>query len=134
MMEILQPDGWPRPSGYSNGIKTKGDLVFVAGQVGWNTEGRFEADDLVGQTRQALENVVAVLAKGGAGPEHIARMTWYVADIDTYRASAVQIGKVYRDVLGAHYPAMSLVEVSRLYEEGALVEIEATAVVPKKDS
>ncbi len=129
MTEYLRPDGWKRPAGYSDGTKGCGDLVFVAGQIGWAEDGTL-AKGFVSQVRQALNNVVAVLESGGAGPEHVTRMTWYVVDIDEYRAARSDLGKVYGDVMGKHYPAMSLVEVNRLLENGARVEIEATAVVP----
>lgn len=130
-MRILKPQDWPRPKGYSHGVAAEGRLVFVAGQVGWNPlRERFETHDLVGQVRQALENTVAVLAEAGAGPQHITRMTWYVADRHDYLASARDVGRVYRDVIGAHYPAMALVQVGALVDDGALVEIETTAVVP----
>lgn len=129
-MRTLQPEGWPRPSGYSNGVEARGKLVFVAGQVGWDAAGRMVSDDLAAQSRRALENVAAVLREAGARPEHVARMTWYVQSIAEYKTHSRAIGCAYRDVMGAHYPAMSLVEVSRLLEDGAKVEIEATAVVP----
>lgn len=130
-MEILQPKGWKRPSGYSNGIKAEGEMIFVAGQVGWNQDREFVGSKLLDQVRQALKNVVATLNEGHAKPQHIVRMTWYVADLDEYRSAAKEVGTIYREVIGDHYPAMSLFEVSRLYEEGARVEIEATAVIPK---
>jgi enamine deaminase RidA (YjgF/YER057c/UK114 family) len=130
-MEPLQPPGWPRPRGYSNGVAADGRLVFVAGQIGWDATGAFPAADMAGQVRQALLNVVAVLAEAGAGPEHIARMTWYVTDRDAYVADPAGIGAAYRDVIGRHFPAMSVVEVSRLVEPDAKVEIEVTAVVPR---
>ena len=126
---VLQPAGWPRPKGYSNGIKARGDMVFVGGMVGWDVAGRFP-DGLVAQVRQALANIVAVLQQGGAAPHHVARMTWYVLDIDEYRAALGELGDVYREIMGAHYPAMTLVEVRRLVEPQARVEIEATAVIP----
>jgi enamine deaminase RidA (YjgF/YER057c/UK114 family) len=129
-MKTLHPGGWPRPSGYSNGIEAAGRLVFVAGQVGWDARGRMVGPGIVEQTRRALENVMAVLGEAHAGPEHVARMTWYVADVDEYRQNLRAVGEAYRAVMGDHYPAMSLVEVSRLLEEGARVEIEATAVIP----
>ena len=129
-MKILQPPTWVKPRGYSNGIATTGRLVFVAGQVGWNAGGAFETSDFVGQARQALANIVAVLAEAGARPEHIARMTWYVTDKGEYLASLRALGRAYRDVLGVHYPAMTVIEVAGLVEEGAKVEIEATAVMP----
>ena len=129
-MQILQPSGWPRPRGYSNGILARGQLVFVAGQIGWDTQCRFQTSDLTGQVRQALENVVAVLAQAGARPEHIVRMTWYVTDKREYVAAFASIGAVYRQVIGAHYPVMTAVQVSALLEDQAKVEIGATAVIP----
>ncbi len=129
-MEILQPPGWAAPRGYANGIAASGRIVFVSGQVGWNAQGRFEATDFVGQARQALANVVAVLGEAGARPEHIARMTWYVVDKREYVASSKALGAVYREVIGNHYPAMTAVEVAALVEDGARVEIEVTAVIP----
>ncbi len=129
-MESLQPSGWPQPRGYANGIVAEGRIVFVAGQIGWNARGEFETDDFVGQVRQALRNVVAVLAEAGAAPERIARMTWYITDKAAYRASLREVGRVYREVIGAHYPAMTLVQVAALLEDRAKVEIEATAVLP----
>ena len=131
-MTVLQPPGWPRPRGYSNGVSVpaSGTLVFVAGQIGWAPDGSFPASDLVGQARVALQNVLAVLAEAGGGPEHVVRMTWYVVDRADYLASAAEIGAVYRDLMGRVYPAMSAVEVSALMEAEAKVEIEVTAVVP----
>jgi enamine deaminase RidA (YjgF/YER057c/UK114 family) len=129
-MESLQPSGWPQPRGYANGIVAEGRIVFVAGQIGWNARGEFETDDFVGQVRQALRNVVAVLAEAGAAPERIARMTWYITDKAAYRASLREVGRVYREVIGTHYPAMTLVQVAALLEDRAKVEIEATAVLP----
>ena len=127
-MRILQPEGWARPRGYSNGIAARGELIFVAGQIGWNAAGEFESDDFVEQTRQALSNVVAVLAGAGATPDRITRMTWYVADKQQYLASAREVGSVYREIIGDHYPAMTLV-IADLLEDRALLEIEATAVI-----
>ena len=129
-MNILQPPGWTPPKGYANGIAARGTLVFVAGQVGWNAGQRFDSDDFVAQAAQALRNVVAVLAEAGARPEHIARMTWYVVDKREYLASLPALGEAYRSVIGRHFPAMTAVEVRGLVEEGARVEIEATAVIP----
>lgn len=130
-MRILSPEGWPRPKGFSHGVAAEGRLVFVAGQVGWDPLAEsFESDDFVGQARQALENTVVVLRTAGARPEHITRMTWYVTDREEYRTSMRDLGKVYREVIGAHYPAMALVEVSALTEDRARVEIETTAVIP----
>jgi enamine deaminase RidA (YjgF/YER057c/UK114 family) len=134
-MRTLQPPGWPRPRGYANGIAADagGTLVFVAGQIGWDAEtGAFPDRDLTGQVRRALENVLAVLAEAGGGPEHIARLTWYVTNRVDYLKSARDIGAVYRELMGGHYPAMAVVEVSALVEAKAKVEIEATAVVPEK--
>jgi enamine deaminase RidA (YjgF/YER057c/UK114 family) len=130
-MEILQPPGWPRPRGYANGIAARGRFVFVSGMIGWNDEGRFESDDFAAQARQALSNVVAVLREAGARPEHIVRMTWYVVDKGEYLAAAGALGAAYREIIGAHYPAMTAVEVSALIEDRARVEIEVTAVVPE---
>jgi len=127
-MQILQPEGCARPRGYSNGIAAEGRVIFVAGQVGWNAACEFESDDFVDQTHQALSNVVAVLAEAGATPDQITRMTWYVADKQRYVAAAHEVGTVYREIVGAHYPAMTLI-VAGLLEDRALVEIEATAVI-----
>ena len=128
-MEILQPEGWAKPRGYANGVVAEGRVVFVAGQIGWNGSAEFETDDFAGQTRQALENVVAVLAEAGARPDQIARMTWYVADKQEYLGAAREVGLIYRELIGDHYPAMTLI-VAGLLEERARVEIEATAVIP----
>jgi enamine deaminase RidA (YjgF/YER057c/UK114 family) len=130
-MEILQPPDWPRAKGYSNGIKARGSLVFVAGEIGWNpkTE-KIETDDFVGQFRQTLENIVAILAEGGAGPEHIVRMTWFVTDKQEYLSNLSGIGEAYRDVIGRNYPTMAAIEIKGLMEPGAKIEIETTAVVP----
>ncbi len=127
---ILQPKGWQRPRGFSNGIRAKGETVYVAGQVGWDENERF-AEGFVAQTRRALMNIVAVLAEGGAGPEHIVRLTWYVVNMDEYVAARRAVGTVYREVMGDNYPTMSLIAVAGLVEPQALVEIEATAVVPR---
>jgi enamine deaminase RidA (YjgF/YER057c/UK114 family) len=129
-VKTLQPPGWAEPKGYANGIAARGRLVFVAGQVGWNAAQQFESNDFVAQAAQALANVAAVLREGGASPKDVARMTWYVVDRDEYLASLPALGKAYRAVMGSHYPAMTAVEVSALIENGARVEIEATAVVP----
>jgi enamine deaminase RidA (YjgF/YER057c/UK114 family) len=130
-MRILQPEGWGAPKGYANGIEAEGRIIFAAGQIGWNpTTCAFETDDFVGQTDQALRNVLAVLAEGGAGPEHVTRMTWYVTDRAAYLANTRALGRVWRESFGRHYPAMTLVIVAGLLEERAKVEIEATAVVP----
>jgi len=129
-MRILQPPGWTQPGGYASGIAARGMLVVVGGQVGWNAAQQFESDEFVAQARQALANVAAVLDEAGARPEHVVRMTWYVVDRDEYVASLRSLGAAYREVMGRHFPAMSAVEVSRLIEPRARVEIEATAVVP----
>jgi len=129
-MEVLQPSGWPRPKGYANGIAASGRQIFVSGMIGWDAEGRFQTDDFVGQARQALENIVAVLREAGAGPEHIVRMTWYVVDKREYLDAGAALGAAYRETIGRHFPAMSAVQVSALMEDRARVEIEATAVVP----
>ena len=126
---VLHPAGWPQPKGYANGIKARGDLVFIGGLVGWDAHGRFPAD-FVGQARQLLQNIVAVLAEGGAAPRDIVRMTWYVRDMDEYLKARPALGNVYREVMGDHYPAMALVAVSCLVEPEARLEIETTAVVP----
>ena len=130
-MQVLQPPGWPRPKGYSNGVAARGRMVFVAGQVGWDAGERFAEAGLVGQVRQALRNVVAILAQAGAGPEHVCRMTWYLADAAEYNASLREIGAAYREIFGKTYPAMTAVQVAGFVEKGARVEIEATAVVPE---
>ncbi len=127
---ILQPEGWAKPIGYANGVAAHGRTIFVGGQVGWNAQCRFEALDLVGQVRQTLQNIVAVLAEAGAGPEHITTMTWYLLDKKDYIAKRREIGRAYMDVIGRHFPAMAAVQVSGLIEDEALVEIQATAVVP----
>ena len=128
-MEVLQPPGWPRPRGYANGIAAEGTLVFVAGQIGWDEEQRFEGD-LAGQVRRALANVLAVVAEAGGGPENVARMTWYVTDRDAYLRELEPIGAAYRELMGRHFPAMAVVVVAGLIEAEAKVEIEATAVLP----
>jgi enamine deaminase RidA (YjgF/YER057c/UK114 family) len=128
--QTLQPQGWPRPKGYANGIAARGRFVFVAGQVGWDANERIVSEHFVDQARQALQNIVAVLREADATPECIVRLTWYVVDKREYLTHAAELGRVYRSVIGAHYPAMSAVEVKGLVEEGARVEIEATAVVP----
>ena len=128
-MKVLQPPEWPRPPGYSNGIAAEGQTIFVAGQIGWDASGRF-ADGLTAQVEQALSNILAVLAEAGAGPQHITRLTWFVTDIDRYREQAKAIGPGYRRIMGKHFPTMSVIGVSALVEPEALVEIEATAVLP----
>ncbi len=126
---ILHPKGWPRPKGYANGIKARGEMIFVGGMVGWDARGHFPKG-FAAQARQILKNIAAVLAAGGARPEHIVRMTWYVLDLDEYRAARAELGAVWRAVMGRHYPAMALVAVKALVEKDARLEIEATAVVP----
>jgi enamine deaminase RidA (YjgF/YER057c/UK114 family) len=126
----LNPPGWARPKGYSNGVVGRGTFVFVAGQVGWNAQEQFESDDFVAQARQALANTVAVLAEAGARPEHIARMTWYILDKKEYVARIAEIGAAYRDIIGRSFPAMTLLEVGALVADRARVEIESTALIP----
>jgi enamine deaminase RidA (YjgF/YER057c/UK114 family) len=127
---ILQPAGWPRPRGYSNGIAVCGRQIFVAGQIGWNEQGRFVGTRLADQVAQALANICAVLATAGAGPEHIVRLTWYLTSREEYLAQLADIGAAYRSVMGKNFPVMSVVQVVALMESEAKVEIEATAVVP----
>ena len=133
-MNTLQPPDWLAPRGYANGIMAEmvvgSRLLFVGGQIGWNGQQEFETDDFAEQVGQALKNIVAVLKEGGAGPEHIARMTWYVCDKNEYVAALREVGRHYREVIGRHYPAMTAVEVGDLVEDRARVEIEVTAVVP----
>ena len=129
-MKALLPPGWPRPKGYSNGISASGRLIFTAGMIGWDENERFVAEDMAGQFRQVLLNTLAVLDEDGAGPEHIVRMTWYVTDRDEYVGSLAEIGAAYRELVGKHFPAMAVVEVSRLVEPAARIEIETIAVVP----
>jgi enamine deaminase RidA (YjgF/YER057c/UK114 family) len=128
--QILQPCGWPAPKGYANGMAADGRLVVTGGVIGWDLQGQLSAD-FVGQVRQTLGNISAILAEGGARPEHLVRLTWYVVDIEEYLANLKTLGQIYRDIFGAHYPAMALVQVVRLVEKAARVEIEATAVVPR---
>lgn len=130
-MRFLQPPDWARPKGYANGVAARGCTVFLSGIVGWNKECQFEARGFVDQVRQALQNIVEILAQANARPEHIARMTWYVVDKEEYIGSGKEIGAVYRDIIGRHYPAMTVVQVAGLVEEHARVEIEVTAVVPE---
>ncbi len=129
-MHILQPPSWPRPSGYANGISAKGKLVFVSGQVGWNEDRTFPDTGFVAQVRLALANTLAVLDQAGAGAGHIVRMTWFITDREEYLASLKAVGEVYREIIGKHFPAMSVVQVLALMEEQAKVEIETTAVIP----
>jgi len=129
-MKTLTPPDWLAPKGYANGVMARGSLIFVGGQIGWNAQQQFESDDFIAQTRQALLNIVAVLRAGGAGPEHMVRMTWYVIDRHEYRSRLKELGAVYREVIGKNFPAMSCVEVSGLVEDRAKIEIEVTAVLP----
>ena len=130
MTQVLQPPGWARPKGYANGVAVRGRQVFVAGMIGWDGQGRFHSDDLAAQVRQALANVVEVLAEAGAKPEHVVRMTWYLTDKREYLARAREIGAAYRDLIGSFAVAMTAVQVAALIEDRAQVEIEVTAVVP----
>lgn len=130
MHQILHPPGWAPAKGYANGVAARGTHIFVGGQIGWNAQQQFESDDFIAQTRQALHNVLAVLHAGGAGPEHMVRMTWYVTSRDEYNARLKELGGAYRDVMGRHFPAMSCVQVAGLMEARAKVEIEVTAVLP----
>ena len=129
-MKKLHPPDWLEPKGYANGIMTRGALIFVGGQIGWNAAQQFESDDFIAQTRQTLINIAAVLKAGGAGPEHMVRMTWFVTDRVEYSARLKELGGVYREVMGKNFPAMTCVEVSGLVEERAKIEIEVTAVLP----
>jgi enamine deaminase RidA (YjgF/YER057c/UK114 family) len=128
--QVLQPSGWPMPKGYANGMAADGRIVVTGGVIGWDTEGRLP-QDFVAQARQTLANIAEILAVGGARPEHLVRLTWYVVDIEEYLASLKELGRAYREIFGAHYPAMALVQVVRLVEKESRVEIEATAVVPR---
>jgi len=127
---VLQPSGWPSPKGYANGMAADGRLVVTGGIIGWDDQGHLPVD-FPAQVRQTLGNILAILAEGGAGPEHLVRLTWYVVDIEEYLANLKTLGQIYREILGTHYPAMALVQVVRLVEKAARVEIEATAVVPR---
>ena len=130
LLEVIQPAGWPRPRGYANAVLAEGRMLFIAGQIGWDVQGRFASDDFVAQARQALSNVLTVLEAAGGRPQHLVRMTWYVTDRREYQRHAKELGAAYRELLGAVYPAMTAVEVSALIEEQARVEIECTAVLP----
>lgn len=130
MMKFLQPPGWPAPKGYANGIATRGTMIFVGGQIGWNAQQQFESDDFIAQTGQALRNIVEVLRVAGAGPEHMVRMTWYITNRDEYSARLSELGPVYRSAMGRNFPAMTCVQVAALVEARAQVEIEVTAVLP----
>ena len=128
-MKILNPSSWNRPSGYSNGVAAKGEMVFVSGTIGWDQDGLL-ASGFAAQMAQLLDNIIAILAEAGAGPEHIVRMTWYVTDLDAYRSSLREVGAVYREKIGKNFPTMAVIGVSGLVESDALVEIETTAVIP----
>ena len=130
ILKVLQPEGWAPAKGYANGIAARGEMIFVAGMIGWNGQCQFESDDFVVQCRQALQNIVDTLACAQAGPEHVVRMTWYVTDKQEYLRRARELGRVYQEVIGRHYPVMTLVQVVALLEDRAQVEIEATAVLP----
>lgn len=129
-MKTLVPKGWPLAKGYAHGVVARGQMVFVAGQVGWDETCQFQSDDLVGQARQALKNIVAILAEAGARPEHIVRMTWYLGDKNEYDVSQRELGAVFREVIGTYGAAMTAIQVAGFVEKGAKVEIEATAVIP----
>ncbi|OJH44770.1 RidA family protein [Paracoccus sp. SM22M-07] len=130
MHEPLHPAHWKRAVGYANGVMARGRTIYTGGLVGWDADQQFRTDDFAGQVRQVLENIVAVLAEGGARPEHLVRLTWYVTDKHEYLGALREVGAAYRDVIGRHYPAMALVQVVALVEDRAKVEIEATAVIP----
>ncbi|HLX99131.1 MAG TPA: RidA family protein [Roseiarcus sp.] len=130
MLKILQPKGWAKPAGYANGVSARGRIIHVAGQIGWNKDSKFETDDFVGQVRQSLRNVVAVLACDGAGPEHIVSMTWYFTSKREYLDNLKGVGEAYRETIGRCFPAMTAVEVAALIEDRARVEIQAVAVAP----
>ena len=131
MHDILQPEGWAKPIGYSNGVAARGRQIYVGGQIGWNGRCEFETDDFVEQVRQTLKNVVAVLTAGGAGPEHVTTMTWYFTDKSEYLANLKGIGQAYREVMGRNFPAMAAMQVTALVEDRAKIEIQAIAVVPE---
>ena len=130
-MEFLQPEGWARAKGYANGVVAEGRLIILGGQIGWNSNQEFESDEFIPQFRQTLTNIVTLLAEAGAGPENLVRLTWFITDRDAYLDSQKAMGEVYRDIIGRNYPAMSVVQVVRLIEARALIEIEATAVLPR---
>ena len=129
MTQSINPAGWPRPSGYSNGVLAEGRFLAIAGQIGWNEGCQLVSDDFLAQAEQALRNVMAVLREAGGGPEHLVRLTWYITDKYEYREALRGLGRAYREIVGEHYPAMALVQVADLLEDGAKVEIEATAVL-----
>jgi enamine deaminase RidA (YjgF/YER057c/UK114 family) len=132
-IEVLHPQGWTRPRGYSNGMAASGRQIYLAGQVGWDANGRFVSPRLADQVRQALLNIVAILAEAGAAPEHVVRLTWYVTQREEYYEQLSEIGAAYRAVMGKHFPTMSVVQVVALMEKEARVEIEATAVLPVRE-
>jgi enamine deaminase RidA (YjgF/YER057c/UK114 family) len=129
--QLLHPRHWKRAKGYANGIAAEGRMVFVAGQIGWNADQKFESQDFVAQTRQALQNIVAVVREAGGAPEHITRLTWFITDKKEYLSRLAEVGEAYRSVMGTHFPAMTMVQVVALVEDGAKVEIEASAVIAK---
>jgi len=129
-MQVVLPAGWPRPKGYANGVKARGEMLFIAGMIGWDAQGRFESDEFAAQARQALKNLAEVLRAAGGKPEDIVRMTWYVTDKREYLAAAQEVGRAFREIIGAYNAAMTAVEVTALMEDRAKVEIEATAVLP----
>jgi len=129
--QLLHPRHWKRAKGYANGIAAEGRMVFVAGQIGWNADQKFESQDFVAQTRQALQNIVAVVREADGAPEHITRLTWFITDKKEYLSRLAEVGEAYRSVMGTHFPAMTMVQVVALVEDGAKVEIEASAVIPK---
>jgi enamine deaminase RidA (YjgF/YER057c/UK114 family) len=130
MSETINPDGWPRPSGYANGVVAEGRFLAISGQIGWNDNNELIGSDFLGQAAQALRNIMVVLRAAGGNAEHLVRLTWYITDANEYRANLQALGQSYREIVGTHYPAMALVQVSALLEAGAKVEIEATAVLP----
>jgi enamine deaminase RidA (YjgF/YER057c/UK114 family) len=130
IQQILQPPGWARAKGFSNGIACSGKLVFIAGQIGWTGQAKWEARDFAGQFKQTMKNIISVLAEANGKPEHIVRLTWYVIDKKEYLGSLKEVGAAYRELMGQHYPTMAVVQVSGLVEDEARLEIEATAVVP----
>ena len=132
MIDVLQPAGWAKPSGYANGVAARGRMIFIAGQIGWNEQCVFESDDLVEQIRQTLQNIVAVARAGGARPEHVVSMTWFLTDRKEYAARLKEIGAAYRSVMGRRFPAMTALQVSGLIEDRAKVEIQAIAVMPDR--
>ncbi len=133
-MQTLQPPGWKRPKGYSNGVSTRGQMIFMGGQVGWNSQEEFESEVFADQAKQALSNIVEILAEAGGRPEHIVRMTWFIGDTDEYLGCLKDLGAAYREVIGAHFPVMSVIEVKGFIEDGAKLEIEATAVIPDNEA